>query len=305
MDRYTTQAITAIVEDNTSGAVEIAVKAAALLQGMITADDSDHIDTLRARILEVGWMLISAHPTMAPLVNLINIVLWHLDERGEIKTRRSAAATATGEFRRYLHIHEAAIAEHTLSLIPEDGQIVTNGRSSTVAAALLYAQRAGRRFRVICAEGRPVGEGRSLAQDLAASGIPVTLVIDVLAVALIAEAELVLVGADHLSRQGLVNKVGTYALALAAQAGAVPIYALCGSEKFLPSGYLPQAQAQWPAEQVWAEAPAGVTVTNFYFDSTPFAMLSGIVTEQGVQPTAGIEAWLAATRLHPALQLGP
>jgi translation initiation factor eIF-2B subunit delta len=37
------------------------------------------------------------------------------------------------------------------------------------------------------------------------------------------------------------------------------------------------------------------------FDFTPLELLSGIVTEQGILPVAAVEAWLAATRLHPAL----
>ncbi|MFV9507029.1 MAG: translation initiation factor eIF-2B [Oscillochloridaceae bacterium umkhey_bin13] len=305
MDTSTAQAIAAITEDSLSGAVEIAARSAAVLQQVALTDSSDHLDTLRARLLEVGWILISAHPTMAPLVNLVNAVLWSLDDRGELVQARQVVAEVVIEFTRRLHVHEAAIAETTLRLIPDEGTILTAGRSTTVGAALRYAHRAGRRFRVLCAEGRPGLEGRSLATELATSSIPVTLMVDALAIASVAEAQLILVGADHLSGIGLVNKVGTYGIALAAQVARVPVYALCGSEKFLPPGYLPPAQTEWPAEQVWPEAPLGVTVANLYFDRTPLATLAGIVTEQGIQPTAGIEAWLAATRLHPALLAGP
>jgi translation initiation factor 2B subunit (eIF-2B alpha/beta/delta family) len=241
---------------------------------------------------------------MAPLVNLVNGVLWRIDETHDAEDARTAAADAAGDFKRRLRVHEAAIAETALRLIPEDGQILTNGRSTTVRAALRHAQRAGRRFRVVCAEGRPACEGRTLAAELAAGGLQVTLMIDALAIAMAPASDLVLVGADHLSGNGLVNKVGTLGLALAAASRGVPVYTLCGSEKFLPPGYVPPPQASWPADQIWADAPASVTIANLYFDSTPLAGLAGIVTEQGVQPTEGIEAWLAATKLHPALRQG-
>ncbi len=304
VDRFTAQAVAAIAEDSVSGAVEIAEKSAEVLQRLVRTDQSDQIDELRQRLLELSWALIRAHPTMAPLVNLVNGVLWTLDEAHDPEAARRAVAEATGDFKRRLRVHEAAIAETALRLIPDDGQVLTNGRSTTVRAALRHAQRAGRRFRVVCAEGRPACEGRTLAAELAAGGIVVTLVIDALAVALAGESQLVLVGADHLGGYGLVNKVGTYGIALAAQASGVPMYALCGSEKFLPPGFVPPGQARWPAEQVWPEAPADVAITNLYFDSTPLAALAGIVTEQGVQPTVGIEAWLAATKLHPGLRQG-
>jgi len=256
---------------------------------------------LRDQLLEAGWALISAHPTMAPLVNLVNAALW-TSETASRDAACDAVVELTTDFKRRLRVHEAAIAETALRLIPDDGTVLTNGRSTTVRAALRHAQRAGRRFRVICAESRPSCEGRTLAAELAATGMQVTLVIDALAVAMVGEAQLVLVGADYLGPSGLVNKVGTYGIALAAHAHSVPLYALCGSEKFLPPGYVPPAQTRWPPEQIWDAAPAGLTITNLYFDSTPLAALAGIVTEHGVQPTAGIEAWLAAAKLHPALK---
>jgi translation initiation factor 2B subunit (eIF-2B alpha/beta/delta family) len=99
-----------------------------------------------------------------------------------------------------------------------------------------------------------------------------------------------------------MNKVGTYGMVLSARAADVPVYALCSSEKFLPPGYeLPQ-YAQRAADKVWSDLPANLQVQNVYFDSTPLNALAGIVTEQGVQPTVGIEAWLAATKLNPALR---
>lgn len=301
MDRFTTQSIAALAEDNVSGAVEIAEKAAEVIARLTRIERADTIAQLRQDLLEMSWALIQAQPTMAPLVNLVNAVLWTFDGASDIADAYAAIETATSAFKRRLRVHEAAIAESALRLIPEDGQVITNGRSTTVRAALRYALRAGRRFKVICAEGRPGCEGRTLAAELAASGIPVTLVIDALAVMMTAEAQLVLVGADHLSGKGLVNKVGTYAIALAAQQHGVPMYTLCSSEKFLPPGYSPPLQARWPVSQVWADAPANVNIINYYYDETPLSALAGIITEQGIVPGVGIEAWLAATKLNPAL----
>jgi translation initiation factor 2B subunit (eIF-2B alpha/beta/delta family) len=301
VDRFTAQSIAAIAADNVSGAGEIAEKSAEVLMRLAREAPVENAASLQQLILTAGWALIDAHPTMAPLVNLVNAVLQRLDAAADGVSAQRAVVDAASEFKRRLRVHEAAIAEVSLRLIPEDGQVLTNGRSTTVRAALRYAQRAGRRFRVICAEGRPACEGRSLAAELSASGISVSLAIDALAIAFVDKVQLVLVGADHLTSHGLVNKAGTYGIALAARAAGVPMYTLCSSEKFFPPGYVPPAQAAWPSEQVWPEAPAAVKVLNYYFDATPLDMLAGVVTEQGVQPRAGIDAWLAATRTHPSL----
>jgi translation initiation factor 2B subunit (eIF-2B alpha/beta/delta family) len=282
--------------------MEIAAQGADLLLRRARTSTTQDGDLVQRELLEVGWGLIRAHPTMAPLVNLVNTVLWKVDSTSSPQVMRRKAAEVAQEFKRQLQVHEAAIAERALALIPEGAQVLTNGRSTTVRAALRYAQRAGRRFRAVCAESRPICEGRELAAELAESGIPTTLLTDARAIACVAESQVVLVGADHLTPTQLVNKVGTYGLSLAADAGQVPIYALCSSEKFLPPEYTPPPQVQWPSGQVWDEAPPGVTIDNHYFDQTPLSRLSGIVTELGILPTVGIEAWLAAIRLHPALR---
>lgn len=297
------QAIAAIAEDGVSGAVEIAEKSADMFIQLSRLDQSGDLGRLRQRLLDVGWTLIRAHPTMAPLVNLVNALLWKIDAAKDFPQGQRVIDEAANEFKRRLHVHEAAIAETALRLISDDAQIVTNGRSTTVRAVLRHAQRAGRRFRVICAEGRPACEGRIMASELAANGITTTLVVDALAVVLAGQSQLVLVGADHLSAHGLMNKVGTYGMVLSANAADVPVYALCSSEKFLPPEYKHPQQARWPAEQVWPDVPENIQVANVYFDSTPLSALAGIVTEQGVQPTAGIEAWLAAIQLNPALRV--
>jgi translation initiation factor 2B subunit (eIF-2B alpha/beta/delta family) len=238
---------------------------------------------------------------MAPLVNLINTTLWQLEQHDSADAMQSRLVQAAHEFKRAMRVHETAIAEATMALIPDGASVLTCSRSSTVSAALLYAQRAGRRFHVTCAEGRPGCEGRTLAYELASVGIDVTLVTDGLICSRVTTADAVLIGADHLSIHHLVNKAGTLGLATAARAYHVPTYALCSSTKFLPADYTPPDQEQRPPEQVWPSIPAGIRVENYYFDQTPLEYISAIVTEQGVLTAEGVQAWLASTRLHPAL----
>ncbi len=301
MDKWTVQAIAEIASDNYSGAAEIAEHGAEILLHSARTTDAPTADVFRQELVTTIWALIHAQPSMASLVNLVNDVLWKIDAIDSLRTLQQAIADVVRDFKRQLHVHEAAIAESVLPLISEGAQVLTNSRSTTVRAALRHAQRAGRRFRVICAEGRPGFEGRKMALELAEDGIPVTLMIDALAISFVGRMDLVLVGADHLNSRGLMNKVGTYGLALAAQANHVPIYALCSSEKFLPPGYNPPRQTHWPPEQVWDTIPPNITVKNLYFDCTPLTELTGLVTEQGILPTAGVEGWLASIKLHPAL----
>lgn len=145
--------------------------------------DVANLYTFQQQILKIGWGLIRAQPAMAPLVNLVNDVLWKTEHCTSLPEMRALVADVARDFKRRLRMHEVAIAEAVLPLIPEGATVLTNSRSSTVRAALVHAQRAQRRFQVLCAEGRPGYEGRTMAHELAQDGIAITLVVDALAIA--------------------------------------------------------------------------------------------------------------------------
>jgi translation initiation factor 2B subunit (eIF-2B alpha/beta/delta family) len=300
VNTFLASTIAAIAADTHSGATQIAERAADILSQRAATGEAASPDAFRQELLMTGWALIQAQPLMAPLVNLVNVVLWKVEESETPYGLRQAVADTTKEFKRQLRHHAVCVAEDTLGLIAEGSLIVTASHSTTVQHALLHAQRAGRRFVVVCAESRPTSEERQFANTLAEHGVPVSFVVDAAATSAVQTAQLVLTGADLLSSAGLVNKAGTYALALAAKAAGVPFYTLCGSEKFLPPGYCtPDQPADSPYES-WPNQPsAGSRYRSF--ESIPLALISGIVTEQGTLPVAAIEAWLASIKLHPAL----
>ena len=109
---------------------------------------------------------------------------------------------------------------------------------------------------------------------------------------LVGDVDAVLVGGDTVAPGGLINKAGTAALALAARACRVPVYAVCPSEKLLPRlprtrrpapqrrGFAVPDRAQ-PPEEVLAAPLPGVAVANYYFDRTPLHYLTAVVTEAG------------------------
>jgi translation initiation factor 2B subunit (eIF-2B alpha/beta/delta family) len=295
-----TQAIESIAADSHSGAAQIAERAADILLRRATSGEPASPDAFRRELLATGWALIHAQTAMAPLVNLVNSVLWKVEAEDTPRGLRSAVSQATEDFKRALGQHALRVAEGALGLIGEGNTIVTLSNSSTVQHALIHAQRAGRRLEVICAESRPSLEGREQAALLSNCGLAVKLLSDADAIAAAKHANLALVGADMLTNRGLVNKIGTHPMANVAHEAGVPFYTLCGSEKFLPPGFRPYRQPDLPIEDTWSEA-ADDAGASLFFDFTPLELLSGIVTEQGILPVAAVEAWLAATKLHPAL----
>jgi ribose 1,5-bisphosphate isomerase len=138
--------------------------------------------------------------------------------------------------------------------------------------------------RVYVTESRPRNEGRTTAQTLAAAGLAVTLLTDAEAGLFIPECAAVVVGADSILADGaVVNKSGTYLLALAAHANRprrVPFLALAETLKFAPFKQ-PHLEEMDLAEVVSPSELPGVSVRNIYFDRTPASLVSAIITELG------------------------
>lgn len=296
--------IAAIAADNVSGAVELTRRAAEVLIDLPEFSDETSAEGFRQELVEIGWALAEAQPSMAPLLRLINEVLLAADRERELGALWLAVQDTAQAFADALAQHTVAIARATLPLIPRGGTVMTLSSSSTVFTALQHAHEAGRGMRVICLESRPQREGVAFAQRLAELGITTTLVVDAAAATFMRNVRLVLVGADSVTPRGLVNKIGTYGLALIADAHGVPTYGLVGTEKFLPQALL----SRWRIEErdadeiVRGPLPAHLTVVNRYFDVTPLDLLAGVVTEEGVLTNAEVGERLEAIRVHAALR---
>ncbi|HZF67705.1 MAG TPA: S-methyl-5-thioribose-1-phosphate isomerase [Gemmatirosa sp.] len=173
------------------------------------------------------------------------------------------------------------------------GALATAGIGTALAPVYVLHAR-GRPVRVWADETRPLLQGsRITAWELARAGIPVTVIADGMAAALLQRGgvDVVCVGADRIAANGdVANKIGTYALALAARAHGVPFVVLA------PTSTVDVACATGAAIPIEERdgdelrtalghplAAPGVAVWNPAFDVTPAALVSAIVTERGVR----------------------
>ena len=138
-------------------------------------------------------------------------------------------------------------------------------------------------LRVACAEGRPALEGRRLAEVLAALDVPVTCYSDAALGNALAGADAVLVGADAVTPDWFLNKVGTRMLAAAAAQAGVPVYVVASRDKFLPATAGARLRiSEGAAAEIWDTPARQVTVRNPYFESTPADLASAFITDVGV-----------------------
>jgi len=170
------------------------------------------------------------------------------------------------EARSILHSRERAAASIAVQLQEKiDGKVVlTHSASATVREALVHGAPA----RAICTVSEPVGEGRAFAEDLRGEGLTVDLVDDSDGPLALETADVFLIGADTVFRCGtLCNKIGTTALAEAAQKHGVPTIVACEIVKLAP------IEAASAPEQSEAEREL--------FELTSPDLLSEIATEEG------------------------
>ncbi len=171
------------------------------------------------------------------------------------------------------------------------GALATGGYG-TATAPILMAVEQGKEVRVIADETRPVLQGARLtAWELMQAGVPVTLITDNSAGALMrsGEIDLCIVGTDRTARNGdVANKIGTYSVAVLARENDVPFYVaapLSSIDFTIPSGELIPIEERPPEEVTHLGghpvAPEGVMVINRAFDVTPARYVTAIITERG------------------------
>ncbi|MGC2064409.1 MAG: S-methyl-5-thioribose-1-phosphate isomerase [Thermodesulfovibrionales bacterium] len=173
------------------------------------------------------------------------------------------------------------------------GSLATGGYG-TATAPMRVAKEQGKQISVIADETRPVLQGARLtAWELMEDGIPVTLISDNTAGALMqkGEIDLAIVGTDRTVLNGdVANKIGTYSVAVLCKEHGIPFYVAAPMSSIdfsIPSGDLIPIEERSPEEvtHIFGTcriAPEGVKVRNLAFDVTPAKYVTAIITEKGI-----------------------
>jgi methylthioribose-1-phosphate isomerase len=172
------------------------------------------------------------------------------------------------------------------------GSLATGGYG-TATAPMFVAKDQGKKFEVIVDETRPVLQGARLtAWELMQEGIPVTLITDNTAGALMkmGKIDLVIVGTDRTARNGdVANKIGTYTVAVLCRENKIPFYVaapLSSIDFSIASGEFIPIEERGPEEVIYVLgkcriAPEGIRARNIAFDVTPHKYVTAIITERG------------------------
>lgn len=238
------RAVRRIEEDRQSGASQIAQQVARILadataQGL-TGDD---LEDLRLRLAR-------SHPTMAAVWN-------------------AAHADNPQRFLHALASWRRQAARNARKLLAGADLIVTLSYSSSVVETLLRLPG-----QVIVGQSLPGGEGERTARALRRSGSRARTVPDASLAGWVAAADAVVLGADAITHRGAVNKCGSRALALVAQAERCPCYVVADSTKF--------SRPPRPF-------PPPLLGPGNWFEYVELALLTRVITESGALTPRAVE----------------
>jgi methylthioribose-1-phosphate isomerase len=172
----------------------------------------------------------------------------------------------------------------------------------TALGVIYAAQEQGKKIRVFADETRPLLQGARLtAWELMENGIETTLICDNMAAWVMSKGRVdcVIVGSDRIASNGdVANKIGTYGVAISAQAHGIPFYVVAPFSTIdmkLASGEDIPIEERKPEEVTSLAgrrtAPESVRVYNPAFDVTPYRYVAAIVSEKGVARAPYLETF--------------
>ena len=292
--------VLAIKEMKVRGAPAIGVAAAYGIALGASSIRTANNDDFLAGLNQVMQAFAASRPTAVNLFQAINRMKKAAEGDGVTEIRRSLINEA-----KRIHQEEVAATEKLSQLGAElirDGfTLLTHCNAGALATAgygtalgvIKAAKQQGKKLSVFVTETRPLLQGARLTTwELMQEGIPVTLITDSMAGYFMKRREIdcVVVGADRIAANGYTaNKIGTYTLAILANAHGIPFYVAAPTSTIdlsLPSGYQIPIEERSPEEVTHVQgvrvAPAGTTAANPAFDITPHSYITAIITEKGI-----------------------
>ena len=247
----------------------------------------------RAFLLSAAETISSARPTTAKrMARVCETMLeaaeaaWECGEPVDLAIRRRAIEANDSRYNKI-----AKIAAFLVDKFPDEGTILTQCFAETIVGMMLKEAKArGKKLRIFCPETRPYFQGARLTATVCYEmGFDVTVITDNMP-AFVMQREHVDVftsAADAITLDGhVVNKVGTFQIAIAAKHLGVPYYVTGVPDTVHPKIDDVKIEFRDPAFVLEAMGvkTARDGVKGYYpaFDITPPELVTGVVTDRGI-----------------------
>ncbi|MCC7290296.1 hypothetical protein IT417_03545 [bacterium] len=246
---------------------------------------------LAGEVVKVGKMLANARHNEPMARNAVRFLEKKLEEKFSSTGGRVDAIAVSQINSEYLNLVERmkdGVLKSSEGLGPVK-YAFTHCHSSTVERILKNLSEKNTGFKVACSETRPLFQGRITAANLSNQGVDTTLVVDSGAPNFAADRsffpiDVLLIGADEITADGgVINKIGSYGIAVAAKSSGTPVYVVASLLKVNPemTSNNVQIEMREPSE-VWEDAPKDIKIYNPAFELVNKELITGYITESGI-----------------------
>ena len=230
--------------------------------------------------------LATARPTEPALRNAIKSVLLRVQIYEDFDTIKRYTVQVCRNYIKELKSMIDKIADIGSNQIKDGDRILTHCHSEHVVAILRNARKQGKRFDVFVTETRPKYQGVMTAKKLLNLGIKVTYCIDAAIGYVMRDVTKIIVGCDAILADGsIVNKIGTFPMAVMANKFGIPVVVAGGTYKFDAQtilGHPEPVEHRDPAEIINPRTLPKASIINPAFDITPAEFIHSLVTEKGI-----------------------
>jgi len=270
---------------------------------------ADTKEKLMAALEEAGATIKHQRPTAVNLFWGVDRVLGKARSvNGDMEVVRQAVIEEAQRIADEDAAQNRAIGKNGAVLIADRDTILTHCNAGELATVeygtalgvIRTAWAEGKKIKVVADETRPLLQGARLtAYELKRDGIPVTLITDNMAGFVMSKGLVnkVIVGADRIVQDAVVNKIGTFSVAVLAHEHGIPFYVAAPRSTFdlqhkasdvIIEERKPEEVTHFGSDQI---APIGINVMNPAFDITPLKYVSAIISETKVYFTKDFEKW--------------
>ncbi|MGI5840071.1 MAG: S-methyl-5-thioribose-1-phosphate isomerase [bacterium] len=194
----------------------------------------------------------------------------------------------------------AEIAKYLVDKFPDNGTVMTQCFAETIVGTMLRECRErGKEIKVICPETRPYFQGARLTASVVCDqGFDVTLITDNMPGYVLKEknVDVFTSAADVICVDGhIVNKVGTFQIALAAHYWGIPYFvtgAPNAEHPTIDTVRIEERDGDFVLQAMGVQTTmAGVKGYYPAFDITPPKLCAGVVTEKGIFAPYALESY--------------
>jgi len=286
---------------NIRGAPAIGV-AAAMGMALATIEYKELVkDNFLVKMEEAADVIRSTRPTASNLFWAVNRIWKIIKEFPDNPSNISDLVIEEAKIMAQEDINvNKNIGKNGSSLLKDGDVVLTHCNAGSLAtvqygtalAPIRAAIEEGKNISVIADETRPRLQGARLtAYELQYDKIPVKVISDTSSGLLmkLGKVDKVIVGTDRVTSDAVFNKIGTYLVALAAMDNKIPFYVAAPTSTLsLHETIKDVTIEQRDSSEVCNVlgqvriVPEGVECLNYAFDITPFKLVTGVITEDGI-----------------------